>query len=301
VPQPPVWAFALATVLIVLYSALSLLMEPSVRRDLRGWGPPASPGQWLPPVWFGVGAGLSALVLGFQADSIPASWLRPMTIVTFGFVLAGLFWVASSPRDRAERAATVTLVVVGLAGPGCLAYSVAMTDPNAGQPRWTWWAALAAAAVIGSGLGLRWPGAGQVTGLLLVAAACMGGWLMPASAWLVLAASGPLAFGSAVAVTAAIARSSAAAGLLDRLALIVVTGVLVGTVSQVVLVGWALSGYLPIEPDSIRSGGRVMLGLTFALSVLAAAYVSILQRHDAYAQTGIARSRSGNDRVSAVP
>lgn len=279
VPQPPVWALAVAAVTIVLYSAMSLLMEPSIHRQLRGpepWGNRSD--GWFPLVAFAAGAWVLALLLAFQSEFVPTSWLRPLVIVGFGAVLLALVWVAMSPTGRRERAAYVGLTTVLLGGPSSTTYLVAATDVTAAELHVGWWTLLAVAALVGAVAGLRWPDGSQAWGLLIVAGACAGGWIMGDDRWIALAAAGPLVFGCAMVLVGVLGRRGVSANLMDRLALLVVVVLMGGLVCQVALVGWGLSGYLPVEPDSVQSAGRVMLGLTFAVSVLAAAYVSVLLR-----------------------
>jgi len=50
---------------------------------------------------------------------------------------------------------------------------------------------------------------------------------------------------------------------------------LTGLVTAVPL-GWALGGDVPVGEDDARAAGRALLGLTFALCVLALGYLSLL-------------------------
>ena len=108
-----------------------------------------------------------------------------------------------------------------------------------------------------------------------MAGSAAGGWVLPANQWVMLAAAAPMCLGIAATTSAGLALA-----LVDRLALryLGVAGLaalLLGLLGAVPL-AWALGvGFSHVEADA-RAGGRLLLGLTFALAVLAAAGCAVL-------------------------
>lgn len=269
--HPPAWLLLPIVVTVVAWSALSMLVEAP--RARFGAGPFAlTPWTALLAV-FGVAA-LVSMVIGF-GDDIDVAWLRPLVIAFCGALVVVLGALASAVQVVAARAGYLALLVVALCYPASIQTLVAVTD--AGDVRVTGpaLAVLAASAVVGVVAGWWRPMTACWLGLLGVAAAASGAWVIPDTPWPMVAAAAPLAAAAGAAAAAGV-RLSTVSPLALRFAVLTVAGVvLLGVVLSVAL-GWALGGELAATTDDARAAGRVVLGLTVAASVLVSGYLATL-------------------------
>jgi len=110
-----------------------------------------------------------------------------------------------------------------------------------------------------------------------MAAAAAGGWVMPSQEWLMCAAAAPMCLGAAAACTAGL-RLAASSRMGLRFVSVAGLGALLLGMISTAPIAWALGAEMTGPDQDARPGGRVLLGLTFALAVLASAGVSVLQR-----------------------
>ena len=274
--HPPGWALALAVLLLLLWAIMTLLLEP-VR-------PPSPSGVGWENAWAAlgtlvVGVGSIAMLVGFQRD-VSASWVRPVVVlasaVTFGaLVVCGRL----VPLPRA-RPALIAVVAALLAGPSCL-HLLILVSWQATGPLSPWLGVVfALAGLVGCWFGWRHAELAVSAGLVVMALAAAAGWLMPANPWLMCLAATPFAAGIAAACGGGVRLAAASRMALRYVGTAGLAALLLGLLSAAPL-AWALGAPLLGRPTAVRDGGRVLLGLTFALTVLAAAAAWVLVRRAA--------------------
>ncbi len=270
--HPSVWLLAPVSAAIVLWSAWTMLMEP----DRIGGRPgPAWETAWTALLASFAAAGVAIMMLGYD-PGIRASWLRPLIVVITALVAAALVGTAFLVPAISERIGYLTVLFVALCLPICMQLLIIVADDGDARVGWPATALLVAAGAVGVWYGWRRPRPFVVLGLLTVAAACVGGWVMPDAQWLMVASAAPFALGAGVALGGGLHWAYESPMGLRFAAVAVIGSLLLGTVAAVPL-GWALTGSIAATTDDARAVGRVFLGLTFALAVMAAAAVSVMQ------------------------
>ena len=271
--HPPVWPLAVASALVVCWSALTLLLEPARERS--------SPGLAWDSAWTSLVVAASVppvvvMLFGFEPD-IRLLWLRPLIVVGSALALVGLALTCLAVPTVAARIGLVAAGVVALCWPVCIGLLLVTAD--AGASRVSAWGvtSIALAAGCGAALGCWRPGTGVVAGLMLVAAAAAGAWVMSATPWPMVAAAGPMAAGAGAALVGGLRCASGDLTGLRLVGAATASTLVLGSLIAVPL-SWALGGGVPDTEEAARAAGRVFLGLTFALAVLAAAYSSTLFR-----------------------
>lgn len=288
VPVHPSWWLAtMVAVVITGWSVATMVLDPS--RLLTD----STSGVSWQDAWSALGlvcsvALLMVMLLGFDSG-IGASWLRPVVLVTAGLIASGWMWISRlvpSPSTRPSFAASA-MVVVTLPTVTQLLLVVA----DAGQNRVSVWWLLVLVAGAALGVVVGWlfaPAEVLPCGLLLYAVGTAAAWVAPGQPVPMVLVSAPL-----LAVAAAVVVASLRACLASRVALSFVglSSVAASVLGLVFAMpfSWALTGdlaQLSTSEEEVRAMARVLLGLTFSASVLAAAYTRILV---------------GRDRVSADP
>jgi len=171
--------------------------------------------------------------------------------------------------------AVVAVSVAGWSLPSVMSFElgVVATGPD-GLP---WWvpALLGAAGVAGCWAGWWRPRLVLQVGLCVLVAAYAGAWMMPDQVWPALSAAIPL-MAAAASIWAAGLRLAFVTPL--RLAAVGLAGVAAITCGLVLALplSWALDGDVPADPDSLRAGARVLIGLCGALALLAVGFVAAL-------------------------
>lgn len=268
--HPSAWLLAPVSVLIVVWSALSMLIEPQRAATVSG---PAWDSAWTAVLATVAGAGLATMALGFD-PGVPRGWLRPLVLFATGVVVVALTGVTMLIPDPPARVGYAGLVLVMLCFPVTVQLIVVVTD--AGDTRISGWvaAAMVAASVLGATAGGIQP-SWMPAFLFVLAGGCAGSWVMPDDQGWMMAGALPLCLGAGAVFGAGI-RQTAASAVGWRLgAMAVVALALIGSVLGVAA-SWALGGDIPSDTEAARAAGRVFLGVTFALSVLASAVVSVL-------------------------
>lgn len=271
--HPPVWPLAVVSALIVSWSALTLLLEPDRQRSAPGL---AWDSAWTSLIVAASMPPVAVMLLGFAPD-IRLLWLRPLIVVGSGLALVGLALVCRAVPTAPARVGYVAAGVVALCWPVCIGLLLVTADAGVTRVSALQVSIMAVAAGGGAVLAYWRPAAGVVAGLLLVAAAAAGAWVMPSEPWPMVAAAGPMAAGAGAALGGGLrcaARDITGGRFVGAVTL---TTVVLGSLIAVPL-SWALGGGVPGTEEAARAAGRVLLGLTFALAVLAAAYSSILLR-----------------------
>ncbi|MGH3471151.1 MAG: hypothetical protein ACRDPG_03770 [Nocardioidaceae bacterium] len=266
--HPQVTILAAVVVVLVMWSALTMLLEPVHAREhlaLR-WE-----GAWA--VLAGVLAGVASVVMlvGFTPD-LPTAWLRPVVLLASAATIAGLVLTSRQVPSASARVGFAAVATVCLTVPSGISLLLQVAD--GGRHRLTWPVVVLAglAGLLGVYAGWLWPRVGCWAGLLVVAASCAGGWVMPAQPWVMLAAAAPLTLGGAAALVAGVRSAFVSLTAARFLALGVLGTLLIGLVGVAAL-AWALTGDLPSGPADAQVVGRVVLGVTFALAVLVGAYI----------------------------
>jgi hypothetical protein len=268
--HPSVWLLAPASAFIVVWSALSMLIEP-VRAGVRSG--PAWDAAWYALLSTALGACLAIMALGFD-PSLPPGWLRPLVLFVSGVVIISLGAVTMLLPDAQTRVGYAGLVFVMVFFPITVQLIIIVTDD--GSSRVAWWTAtaLSLATALGAVVG-GWRPRWMPLALIVVAAGCAGSWIMPDSQGWMAAGALPLCLGAGAVFGAGI-RDTADTAVGWRFgAMAVVSITLLGTVIGIAL-SWALGGDIPDDVNAARAAGRVFLGVMFAFAVLAAAVVSVL-------------------------
>jgi hypothetical protein len=111
----------------------------------------------------------------------------------------------------------------------------------------------------------------------LLGLAAAAGWAMPSNPWLMTLAAGPLSAGLAATVVGALRLDEG-----DRMGLrYLVAGGAVALVLGLVSaapVAWALGGEITGGGSAARGGGRILLGLTLALTAAGASALTVMLR-----------------------
>ena len=270
---PPSVAVAVVAAVVLAWALATMALEPD-----RTWS-----GSTLG--WENAWAGLAiltasavslAMLVGTQVH-VAASWGRPVALLTTGAAVCGLLMCARLAPVQSLRPCLVAICAAGLTGPGCL-HLMTFVAWHRPDPPPVWLAvALAAAGLVGAGVGWRYPAHGVGGGLTLMALAAGAGWVLPSS-WGLLALVGcPFAVGLAVAVASAVRLVAPHSMGLRFLAVSALTAVMIGLVSAMPL-AWALGAGLTGPEASSRAGARVLLGLSFAALVLSSAVVTVMLR-----------------------
>lgn len=289
--HPPVELLAPVSAVIVLWSALSLLVEPARARltDEPGWDT-----AWTALLAsLGLGA-VSVMLLGFAAE-IEIVWLRPLVVLLSAaatVALAATSLVVPRPEARAGYLAA------GFAAallPVDLSLLVLVADAGRREVPPAALAILVAVGCLGAVIGWRWPRT-AVAGLLVAVAASAGAWVMPDTAPWLLASAGPLMLGLATALAAGMSGAATTA-MGWRLVAQAVTGALILSALVAVPLGWSLAGDVGDDLESARAIGRIFLGLTFSGGLLAAAGVAVSRPHSTAARRS---PDSAGDRLEPV-
>ncbi|MEJ7774300.1 MAG: hypothetical protein WKF72_05760 [Nocardioidaceae bacterium] len=270
--HPSVWVLAPVSAVLVLWSVLSMLIEPvRVRR--------ASEAAWE-SAWSSLltVCGVTALlimVLGFDPE-ISAAWLRPLVIVVTAALVVALVGVVTTIPTANARMGYVCVAVTGLCLPTCLQLAVVVSDAGQARVGWPVPALLALMGVVGVSVG--WMLADRVVwpAFIVVAGAAAGSWVMADGPWVMFASAAPLTLGAGAAIAAGIRLSSSGAMELRYAAMTVVGVIMIGVAISIPL-GWSLGGAVASNVDDARAAGRVLFGLTFAAAVLAAGYTATLR------------------------
>ena len=272
-PHPPVWPLALVSVLIVSWSALTLLLEPARSRAAPGhsWD-----GGWTALVVTAVVSVVAVMLLGFEPD-IRLLWLRPLVVVGCGLAVVGFALTGLTVPTPSARVGYTAAAAVALCWPPCVGLLLVTADAGATRVSALAVAVIAIAALVGGVLGWWGPRAGVVMGLLAVAGAAAGAWVMPGRPWLMVAAAAPMAAGAGAALLGGLSWASEDPTGVRFVPAATISALVVGSLVAAPL-SWALGGNVPDVEAEARAAGRVVLGLTFALAVLAAAYSSTLLR-----------------------
>lgn len=269
--HPSVWVVAPVSALIVLWSVVSMLVEPPrVQAEAATLWETAWPALLVVLV---LGA-LAVMVVGFE-PSIDVVWLRPIVIAVAGLVVVGLAAVAVAIPVVPARIAYVTLLVGALCVPACVQLMLVVTDAGALRVTAAGAGLLAAAGVLGVAVGWRWAPTASWAALLVMAGACAGAWVMPDAMWPMLAATAPFMLAAGAAAAAGV-RLCTATPMSLRFCVLTVVGVLLLGSTLSIPLGWSLGGAVASSTDDARAAGRVFLGLTCAAAVLAAAYIGTL-------------------------
>lgn len=218
------------------------------------------------------------MVVGFQAGS--AAFVRPVVLLVTAATLGGLGLCGWLLPDPAARSSYLAVVVGWLTGPSCIALLVLASARHSvlhGAPV-PWWVAvlLAVVALAGCAVGWRWPLGGMPGGLLLLALGCVGAWVIPSSTAVMTLALAPVGVGTATAVTAGLRTAGASAARLRFVATAGLVALLAGLLTAFPLT-WALGAEPSRDAGDVAAAGRVLLGLTFALAMLAAAVTEVLR------------------------
>jgi len=270
--HPSVWVLAPVSAVLVLWSVLSMLIEPvRVRR--------ASEAAWE-SAWSSLltVCGVTALlimVLGFDPE-ISAAWLRPLVVVVTAALVVALVGVVTTIPTANARMGYVCVAVTGLCLPTCLQLAVVVSDAGQARVGWPVPALLALMGVVGVSVG--WVLADRVVcpAFIVVAGAAAGSWVMADGPWVMFASAAPLTLGAGAAIAAGIRLSSSGAMELRYAAMTVVGVIMIGVAISIPL-GWSLGGAVASNVDDARAAGRVLVGLTFAAAVLAAGYTATLR------------------------
>jgi hypothetical protein len=122
-----------------------------------------------------------------------------------------------------------------------------------------------------------------------MALAAAAGWAMPSSQWLMTAAAAPFAAGLAASVAGGLRLAAANRMGLRYVATAGLTGLLFGLLSAGPLT-WSLGAGVTGPFPAARDGGRVLLGLTFAVLVLVSGGASVLTRQTLTSDQAVAPS-----------
>ncbi len=272
VTHPSVWALAPVSAVLVLWSALSMLIEPP--RAGAGGGVESWETVWSGLLAVGGASGLLVMLLGFESD-VSRSWLRPLVIFGVAVVVVALAAVILALPSVSTRIAAAGVTVTGLCVPSCVQLAMVISDAGKERVGWQVVSILVAAGLAGVALGWAFADRAVAPALLVVAGAAAGSWVMPDGPWLMTASIAPMLLGAGAALAAGVRLAGADAMSWRFVAMLVVTVVMVGVTISIPL-GWSLAGAVAANVDDARAAARVFVGLTFAAAVMAAAYVATL-------------------------
>ncbi len=273
VTHPSVWVLAPVSAVLVLWSALSMLLEPP--RAGAGGAVESWETVWSGLLAVGGASGLVVMLLGFESD-ISRSWLRPLVIVAVAVVVVSLAAVILALPSVSTRVAAAGVTVTGLCVPSCVQLAIVISDAGKERVSWQVVSILVAAGLAGVALGWGFADRAVAPALLVVAGASAGSWVMPDGPWLMAASIAPMLLGAGAALAAGVRLAGAAAMSWRFVAMLTVTVVMVGVTISIPL-GWSLSGAVAANVDDARAAARVFVGLTFAVAVMGAAYVATLR------------------------
>lgn len=270
--HPPGWLMAVAGGLLMAWAVLTLLLEPHrpVGPATAGWE-----NTWAALAVLVVASGTLVMLVGFQPDPT-VFWVRPVALLGTGLAVCGFVACGWLVPDAGTRAAYAAVVAVTFVGPSCL-HALLLASSEASGPLTAWLAVVfAVAGMAGVVAGWRWARVFVVGGPVISAAAAVGGWAMPANAWVMCAAAAPLAFGVATTGAAGLRLSAVSRMSLRLVSLAGLAAMLLGLLLAAPLT-WALGAALTEQTAGARAGGRVLLGLAFALLVVVAAVIAMVQ------------------------
>lgn len=268
---PSVWLIAPMSVAIVLWSVATMLLEPAHADVVSdGWED-----AWSALTLVFAVVGFVAMLLGF-APEIRLYWLRPLVLVAAALAISGWAMVVLLIPSRLIRLGFVAVSFAAACLPSVVQLLLRVSDD--GVSRVSLWAVLAlvASAAVGVALGWRWPLSTMTVGLVVVAAASAGTWMIPGRPWLLIVALAPLVAAGATVFAAGLRLAMETPAGLRFVGAAGVGALTLGLLFAAPL-GWALAGDLPVSVDDARAAGRVFLGLTGAAAVLLAAYTSVLR------------------------
>ncbi len=280
----PGWVIVAGAALLLCWAVLTLVVEPQ-----RPAGPPLAGWEnaWAVFLVLVVAVASMAMLVGFQLDH-RGVWVRPVILLVTAVALGGLIACGFLVPLPSARPAYVAATVALLAGPGCLHVMLLVASESSG-PLGIWVAVLMSpAGLLGCWWGWRGAPAAASGGLLVMALAAAAGWWLPGQQWAMCAAAAPFAVGLAAATMGAFRTAAATRMGLRYVSMAGLAALLFGLLAASPLT-WALGAELTDHVSAARAGGRVLLGLTFSLGVLAAAVVSVAQ------------SRAGEDDSLAPP
>ena len=288
--HPPVELLAPVSAAIVMWSSLSLLVEPP-RSKLTG--EPGWDTAWT-ALLASLGAGaVTVMLLGFGSDAENA-WLRPLVVALTGAVLLGLAATTLTIPRAEARAGYLAASYAALLLPVDIALLVLVADAGERDVPPAAVAVLMGVGCLGALVGWRWPRT-MVAGALIAAGASVGAWVMPDTAPWMLACTAPLVLGLATALAGGLsAAASTAMGW--RLVTQAVIGVLLLTAVIAVPVGWSLAGDIGDDLASARATGRIFLGVTFSAGLLVAAAAAVSWPRDRRPARAARTSRWGVSR-----
>jgi hypothetical protein len=291
--HPPVAPLAVVTVLLVSWSALSLLLEPGdVLRsrsltiegtqpglDLPGDGGqrPASGAEatWTAVTLAALVPTVAVMLLGFE-PSISAEWLRPLIILVVALTVLGLGFACLSVPSAEVRGGLLTVSLVMLCWPTCIGVLLLATSGHGSVSRLVL-GVLVVAVAVGAVLGAWSPGRGAVGGLLVLAGGAAGAWAVTGIHPLQAVPVGVMAGGAAAATLGGLRSGLAAPVGAQLMGAVAVSCTILGTLLALPL-SWALGGSLPVTTATAVADARVLLGLTAAVAVLGAGYTATLRR-----------------------
>lgn len=273
----PLWTVTIAAAVLGLWGLLTEILGPAWprHRDAQALRWAGWEGCWALLATLVVGVGSIAMLVGFQPDHA-AAWVRPIVLLATATGVVGLAVCGWLVPEASSRAAYVAVVVALLGGPACLELLLLVSSQGSGGLS-VWVAAiLAVAGAAGCWVGWSRPGPGAPWCLLLMALGAAVGWVMPSSPAAMLAGAGPLALGMAGACSAGLRMSGETSMGLRLVSTAGLVALLFGLAVAFPLT-WALGAELTDQAAQIRAGGRILLGMTFALAVLAAAAAVVLR------------------------
>lgn len=276
--EPPAVVLSVAVGLTAAFGVLALGADPPVS---PGHLPGASPAAgWLVAAVAVLGIG--GLLMSWHVGSVDVVWLRMLVPLGSVTVLALLALVAWPLRGHPVASAYPTVLVTGaivvpvlsLAGGQVVPAELPIPSPYA-------IVALAAAVLVGGGIGCRFPVRGVVVGGLAICVLAVAATVAPvAQAWQPLAVVAALAGSAAAALGAGVRRTlrSPSQPVVAFLAVGLATAALMGDVMRYVVGGGAFSGELASGGGDVVASGRIVGGIGVAGIVLATAAVAVLSR-----------------------
>ncbi len=285
VVHPAAWMLVVATVAILGWSVLTMLVEP-----VRPPRPrlPSSAESWWALLLVCAVVLLLTTMLGFDPQ-ISLVWLRPIVILATAALGVGWALIVLVLATASRLAFVGATVVAGLV-PTTVTLAVAVVNQPAGGVSVSVVMALGAATVAGGVVGSRGRSAAVPFGLAVTALAAVAGWVMSDSPWLMLGAVAPLLAAAAVVLVGSLQLVVTDPEASRLIGFAVICAVVVGGVVAVPL-SWAMLGDVPTGLADIRAAGRLYAGLTVAASSLAAAWTWVLRRR-LLSTTSRARSSS---------
>lgn len=268
--HPPFWPLAAVSALLILWSAVTMLVEAGADRvDAAGRAPAEA--AWTALVVVTVMPTVAVMLVGFQPE-IGSEWLRPLVIAVAAVTVLGLGVAGLSMPSTAVQVGYVAVTLVMLCWPVSIGLLLRVSDRAGGVPGLLL-AVVLTAAFAGAGAGVWRPRLGVVGGLLLLAVGAAGAWGLPSSSDVLAVPIAVLAAGAAAALLGGLRF-----GLVSPLGVRLVGAAAVSAAMLGVLLSlplsWALGGNLPDSVTRAGADARVFLGLTFAAAALGAGYAA---------------------------